>query len=144
MNLKCPAQLNQTIIIKTIEMKIQHLRGGQIANTSVTISDFVSKFQHHGKLFSEINVNRTKQRTKHCNIYWINDNVNFVKNSLNIKNSSQIKCSCNLDFRFHNVERTIGPLHSIEVLRALHKTHKETSSSTPHGNYEHLEIFWIC
>ena len=56
MNLKCPAQLNQTIIIKTIEMKIQHLRGGQIANTSVTISDFVSKFQHHGKLFSEINV----------------------------------------------------------------------------------------
>ena len=56
MNLKCPAQLNQTIIIKTIEMKIQHLRGGQIANLSVRISDSVNKFQHHGKLFSEINV----------------------------------------------------------------------------------------
>ena len=55
-NLKCSTQIHQTSVIKMIEMKKQSLRGGQIANSSVRISDFVNKFQHHGKLFSEINV----------------------------------------------------------------------------------------
>ena len=39
-----------------IEMKKQSLRGGQIANSSVRISDFVNKFLRHDRLLSDINV----------------------------------------------------------------------------------------
>ena len=83
-----------------IEMKKQSLRGGQIANSSVRISDFVNKFQRHGRLLSEINVESSNIGPSTPIIIELIKALNLTKIHSGLKILVD-KCSCYLDFRFH-------------------------------------------
>ena len=70
------------------EMKKQSLTGGQIANSSVRISDFVNKFQRHGRLLSEINVESSNLGPSTPPIIGLIKALHLTKKSLRIRKSS--------------------------------------------------------